>query len=329
MKNCVSMLTGLARALCAAQASAWSQPTHKNIVKDALAFMNSASATTEMRRAYQFYVQAAGSEAKAGEILGQAAYDVDDFKDTRLGGWWIGYEHAPVAGAAASLVNYTAYWHFINMGRQADSHGNDHGGYDYRYHKVDGTWSGDVDWYAMVYLYNRGLKTSDYDSTEAHYRQGSRSSWKEHYDDFQTAAFQPIDNLAKYWFDQFKAAPSLQTIGFALHATGDVAQPHHTWVTSGNGHSSWEAWVDDHYANEQLNNPVAVANLIGNYDAQKPVRDLLTQTAQVSYQHPEPLYDSSYSTRLRVAKELIPESIALTATVLTKGANNFYGQGFL
>ena len=143
------------------------------------------------------------------------------------------------------------------------------------------------------------------------------------------AAFQPIDNLAKYWFDQFKVAPSLQTIGFALHATGDVAQPHHTWVTSANGHSSWEGWVDDHYASEQLNNPVAVANLVSQYDARKPVRDLLTQTAQVSYQHPEPLYDNSYNTRLRVAKELIPESIALTATVLTKGANHFYGQGGL
>ena len=143
------------------------------------------------------------------------------------------------------------------------------------------------------------------------------------------AAFQPIDNLAKYWFDQFKVAPSLQTIGFALHATGDVAQPHHTLVTSANGHSSWEGWVDDQYASEQLKNPVAVTNLVSQYDARKPVRDLLKQTAQFSYQHPEPLYDNSYNTRLRVAKELIPESIALTATVLTKGANHFYGQGGL
>lgn len=328
MKKLSLLAAGLGLAFSAGQAAAWSQPTHKNIVKDALAFMNSANASAEMRRAYQFYVGAAGSEARAGEILGQAAYDVDDFKDTRLGGWWVGYEYAPVWNAAASLVNYTSYWHFINMGRQGDSHGNDRGGYDYRYHKVDGGIS-DVDWYAMVYLYNRGLKTEDYNSTEAHYRQGSRSNWDEHYDDFQVAAFQPIDNLAKYWFDQFKAAPSLQTIGFALHATGDVAQPHHTWITSANGHSSWEGWVDDHYASEGLNNPVAVANLVSQYDARKPVRDLLTQTAQVAYQHPEPLYDSSYDTRLRVAKELIPQSIALTVSVLTKGANHFYGQGGL
>ena len=328
-----STLTAVAAGFClaalAGQANAWSQPTHKNIVKDALAYMNSANATADMRRAYQFYVGAAGSQAQAGEILGQAAYDVDDFKDTRLGGWWVGYEHAPLYGAAASIVNYTSYWHFINMGRQGDAHGNDRGGYDYRYHKVDGSWSGDVDWYAMVYLYNRELKKDDFNSTEAHYRQGTVSNWSEHYGDFQTTAFQPIDNLAKYWFDQFKAAPSLQTLGYALHATGDVAQPHHTWITSANGHSSWEGWVDDHYFSEQLNDQTAVANLVGGYDANKPVRDLLTQTAQVAYEHPEPLYDSSNATRLRLAKALIPESIALTVTVLTKGANSFYNQGGL
>ncbi|MET1079522.1 MAG: hypothetical protein ABWY06_16030 [Pseudomonas sp.] len=323
-----AMAVGLGLSLLTQQASAWSQPTHKNIVKDALAFMNSANASADMRRAYQFYVGAAGSEARAGEILGQAAYDVDDFKDTRLGGWWIGYEHAPLFGAAAAIVNYTSYWHFINMGRQGDVHGNDRGGYDYRYHKVDGGIA-DVDWYAMVYLYNRELKKDDFNSTEAHYRQGTVSNWSEHYGDFQTTAFQPIDNLAKYWFEQFQAAPSLQTLGYALHATGDVAQPHHTWITSANGHSSWEGWVDDRYFSEQLNNPTAVANLVSGYDAGKPVRDLLTQTAQVAYQHPEPLYDSSNATRLRLAKVLIPESIALTVTVLTKGANTFYSQGAL
>ena len=174
---------------------------------------------------------------------------MDDFKDTRLGGWWVGYEHAPLWGAASGIVNYTSYWHFLNLARDGDSHGNPHGGYDYRYHKVDGGIA-DVDWYAMVYLYNRELKREDFDTTEAHYRQGTRSDWQEHYGDFQTAAFQPIDNLATYWFEQFRAAPSLQTIGYALHATGDVAQPHHVWITSANGHSSWEGWVDDHYASE-------------------------------------------------------------------------------
>jgi hypothetical protein len=73
----------------------------------------------------------------------------------------------------------------------------------------------------------------------------------------------------------------------------------------------------------------AVASRVGSYDPQQPIRDLLTQTAQVAYQRPEPLYDTSYATRLRIAKELIPESIALTVSVLTKGANSFHGQGGL
>ncbi|MGC3136698.1 hypothetical protein ACPTJ6_30685, partial [Pseudomonas aeruginosa] len=52
-------------------------------------------------------------------------------------------------------------------------------------------------------------------------------------------------------------------------------------------------------------------------------RELLTQTGEVAYGRPEPLYDSTYETRLRVAKEQIPESIALTVTELTKGAISF------
>lgn len=85
MKTFARLAAGLCICAIASQANAWSQPTHKNIVKDALAFMNSSYATEEMRQAYRFYVSAAGSEAQAGEILGQAAFDVDDFKDTRLG----------------------------------------------------------------------------------------------------------------------------------------------------------------------------------------------------------------------------------------------------
>ncbi|MEM5616896.1 hypothetical protein AAHB60_01525 [Pseudomonas aeruginosa] len=80
MKTFARLAAGLCICAIASQANAWSQPTHKNIVKDALAFMNSSYATEEMRQAYRFYVSAAGSEAQAGEILGQAAFDVDDFK---------------------------------------------------------------------------------------------------------------------------------------------------------------------------------------------------------------------------------------------------------
>ncbi|WP_447532172.1 hypothetical protein, partial [Pseudomonas aeruginosa] len=65
-----------------------------------------------------------------------------------------------------------------NLARDGDSHGNPHGGYDSRYHKVAGGIA-DVDWYAMVYLYNRALKREDFATTAAPYRQGARSAWQE------------------------------------------------------------------------------------------------------------------------------------------------------
>ncbi|MGC8384412.1 hypothetical protein ACP3P8_16925 [Pseudomonas aeruginosa] len=207
MKTFARLAAGLCICAIASQANAWSQPTHKNIVKDALAFMNSSYATEEMRQAYRFYVSAAGSEAQAGEILGQAAFDVDDFKDTRLGAGGSA-TNTRRCGARLRASSTTPRTGTSSTWPGRRLHGNPHGGYDYRYHKVDGGIA-DVDWYAMVYLYNRELKREDFDTTEAHYRQGTRSDWQEHYGDFQTAAFQPIDNLATYWFEQFRAAPSL------------------------------------------------------------------------------------------------------------------------
>ena len=52
MKTFARLAAGLCICAIASQANAWSQPTHKNIVKDALAFMNSSYATEEMRQAY-------------------------------------------------------------------------------------------------------------------------------------------------------------------------------------------------------------------------------------------------------------------------------------
>ncbi len=89
MKHLTALAAGVALAVSAGSASAWTQPTHKNIVKDALAFMNSSYATADMKRAYQFYVSAAGSEAKAGDILGQAAEEQNDaslyFQNQKMG----------------------------------------------------------------------------------------------------------------------------------------------------------------------------------------------------------------------------------------------------
>lgn len=67
--------------------------------------------------------------SELAELLGQAAYDVDDFEDTFFCGAITGScVQAPVWGAAQSIVKYTSYWHFQNHTQGADQHGNDFGG---------------------------------------------------------------------------------------------------------------------------------------------------------------------------------------------------------
>ncbi len=324
MKQCIKTLLSSMLLLTSSSLFAWSQPTHKRIVEDALDYMNSPRATMEQQRAHDFYVAAAGSHEQASEILGQAAFDVDDFQDTRLGEWFRAYERAPLGGLASSIVQYTSYWHFINMTRGEDEHGNDHGGYDYRYHTKDPRAWADIDAFAKTYLYNLQLHKNDFATTEAHYRQGSDSSLKKHYEDFQEISWQPIDNLGKYWYEQFIANPSMELLGYSLHVSGDVAQPHHVWVTSANSHASWEGWVENYYDKENLGDPDAVETALQNYNTDHDVRAIWTYTAEQAYAHPEVLYDNAYDTRKNAAKKLIPHAIANVITILTKAANTFY-----
>jgi len=308
-------------------AAAWQEPTHERIVVDALKYMGSAQASADEKRAYDLYVAAAGSFDQAASELSKAVSDVDRFEDTRLGSWWSGYSHAPLFGVFDNLINYTSYWHFLNLTRGKDVHGNDHGGYDFRYHTKDesGTIS-DIDTLAELYLRNDALKKADYDSTEKRYRAGSSSSYNQ-YKDFQTIPFQPIDHLGTYWFNQFKYSPSLQMIGHSLHAVGDAAQPHHVYVTSGNKHGPWETWVEDNYVNRALNNFSQVNTLLSTYNAQDSFADIILQTGNIAYEYPEVLTDETEATRLRVSKTLIPVATAATVIILTKGINVFFGEG--
>ena len=74
--------------------------------------MKAHPTTTEYNR-LKSWVNAAGySMDQFAEVIGQGAYDVDDFQDTYLCGAVTGdCVYAPVFNAGASLVNYTSYWH--------------------------------------------------------------------------------------------------------------------------------------------------------------------------------------------------------------------------
>ena len=105
-----SFLIASAAALFMVDAYAFTQETHKRIVIDAVNYMKANPSTTQ-------YARLAGAAQRAGytvdqfaQVLGQGAYDVDDFADTFICGAITGdCQQVPVWGAGASIVKYTSY----------------------------------------------------------------------------------------------------------------------------------------------------------------------------------------------------------------------------
>jgi hypothetical protein len=255
----ILLLTAVAAGLVhATDAEAFAQDTHKRIAIDAVRYMQRHADTTNYAKLLAGVTRAGYTIDQFAEQLGQGAYDVDDFADTYLCGAVTGdCVLAPVWGLGSGIVNYTSYWHFQNRTQGPDVHGNPFGGYNYARLTV----KGDIDDLAAAWLvgdhlddgkggmkgwFSDGSKYNAYGLTEANYRQGGSSS-PSMYADFDKAPFQPIDNLGQYWWSQFLARPTVQSLGFVMHTT-DLLQPHHTWTTSALNHSGWETWVKDYYA---------------------------------------------------------------------------------
>ncbi len=278
-------------------AQAFSQQTHKRIVLDAIAYMQQNQNSTAYAKLQQYAQQNNMTIEALAELLGQAAYDVDDFEDTFFCGAMTGScVQAPVWGTAQSIVKYTSYWHFQNHTQGADAHGNDFGGYNYEKLTV---W-GDIDNMAATWLqgdylddgyggakgwFGDSSKYNTYGLTEAHYRIDSYSHYGM-YDDFEEMPFQPIDNLGQYWYQSYLNSGNPQVLGFVFHTT-DLLQPHHTWTTSALNHSSWEGWVNDYYDQEQLNDFTLVSDAMDSFSALDPqsqdIRPLLTEGGAFSY----------------------------------------------
>lgn len=339
LRYSLALLAGLVLFLYAGFAAAWSQDTHKRIVMDAIRYMEANPGEHQINR-WRTVAAAAGlTLEQVADRLGQGAFDVDDFEDTYLCGAVSGdCQLAPIWGLGASIVKYTSYWHFQNHSRGADRHGNDLGGYDYSRLTVSGT----IDNAAAAWLYGDYLDdgkgglhawfwrdNSKYDSfgqTERNYRQGSYST-RGMYEDFEKMPFQPIDNLAQYWYSQFTQRPTLQSLGFTLHVT-DLLQPHHTWTTSSRNHAGWEGWVSDYYDRENLDDPALVRDALTSFDpvpvGQADLRDLFTQGGAYSYANGGLVLSSTaHADRVAVAKMVIPHAIAMTVRVLDNAALQF------
>lgn len=329
---------GLLAAISSTSALAWSQNVHKRIVIDAINYMKANPGSTNYSKLLAGATKAGYSIDAFANVVGQGAYDVDDFADTYLCGASTGScVQAPVWGLGSGIVKYTSYWHFQNHTQGADVHGNDLGGYNYAKLTV---W-GDIDNMASSWLYGDYLDDgkgnlkawfgdstvyNSYDQTEANYRLGGYST-RSMYADFEKMPFQPIDNLGQYWFGQFLARPTAQTIGFVLHTT-DLLQPHHTWTTSALNHSGWETWVENNYDTYQLNASSKVTAALADFAPLAPtatdIRPLLTRGGQISYgQGGIVLSSTDEGDRQRVANIMIPHAIAMTVHVLNRAAERF------
>lgn len=316
-------------------AHAWQQETHRRIVLDAVNYMKANPGSTNYNKLLAGVTRAGYTMEQFAAALGQGAYDVDDFADTYLCGATTGNcQLAPVWGAGASIVKYTSYWHFQNHTTGRDVHGNPFGGYNYAKLAV----AGDIDNLAASWLYGDylddgagglkgwfgdGSKYNSYGVTEAHYRLGGYST-SAMYADFESIPFQPIDNLGQYWFSQYLAQPTAQSLGFVLHTT-DLLQPHHTWTTSAHDHSGWEQWVYDYYDRERLNEAALVQAAMASFtpvaSSSTDIRPLLTQGGTYSYANGGIVLSSTaHSDRLTVARKMIPHSIAMVVHVLNRAA---------
>jgi len=320
-------------------ASAWYQDTHKQIVIDAVEYMEAHPDTTNFNKLNAAATGAGYTIEQFADILGQSAYDVDDFEDTFYCGAVTGVcEQYPIYDLGSSLGHYTSWWHFQNHSRGTDEHGNDFGGYNYKLLTVWGTldnliatwlWGSHMDDGKKGMTGWFGLEKTQYDTfgkTESNYRIGSSSS-KSMYDDFEHSPFQPIDNLGQYWYNQFWDQPTAQTLGFVLHTT-DMLQPHHAYVTIDLQHSPWEEWVLDFYTEENLNEEALITEALNDFTPlsadDHEVQAIITEGGAFSYANGGIVLESTdHNDRVQVAKQMIPHSIAMVIHILNHAADRF------
>lgn len=335
LRTALAALAATTTLMAAAPAQAFTQETHRRIVLDAVNFMRANPGLTNYQKLLTGAQRAGYTIDQFAQAIAQGAYDVDAFSDTFICGAITGdCVNAPAWGLGSAIARYTSFWHFQDHAHGADVHGNRFGGYNYSRIAI----KGDVDDLAAGWLWNdhlddgaggmRGIfgETSRYNTygiTEKNYRLGGYSA-PSMYKDYQNFPFQPITNLGQYWFTQFLARPTAQSLGFVLHTT-DVAVPQHTWNTLANHHSGWEGWVANYYDSEQLNAFYLVQAALGKLSPLSPggtdLRALLHQAGNHSYANGTMVLSSTaHADRVNVGRVLVPHAIALVVRILDRAA---------
>lgn len=102
---------------------AMAHKAHSGTVKEAISYLNSGNDDQKWLHGFWQY-HAKRNATSVNETLIKMAPEPDNFLDTVIGGWWIGYRYFV---EVQSLVNvgFTSYWHFTSAyrpGRFGDRH---------------------------------------------------------------------------------------------------------------------------------------------------------------------------------------------------------------
>lgn len=144
---------------------------------------------------------------------------------------------------------FSGLWHFINVDRQGEGTHNDIPGMHYPHAASEvgliGPGAADIAFMALADAAGLSVNAwaSDGDDFYGQYDENTRltPAWMAY--SFVHVEFSPLDNLAKYGWEQYRVAggaTSLAGLGWPLHALGDAAAPHHVIGTSSYGHTAFE-----------------------------------------------------------------------------------------
>ena len=312
------------------EAQAWEPGMHKAEAEAAIDLMKSSYAMPAMRGAYQTISTCKFTPTSASptfrEAIGDGAQQLDKMLDTALCGWWIwGCENTSTKRSLGIRTNnYTSVWHFLVANQGSDPHKNPFGGYYYPRRPQTSVIRGelDIDFVVAAFLWNLNLRDGDYDTTEAHYRQGSYSTRKQ-YEDYQTTAWQPADNVAAYWYSQWKATKSCSSLGMVLHVTGDMFVPMHVTGTLGFNHGDYEPWAWDRFWSLGMNSLETASQYTNLAVPSTDIRVILRDAARGTLGRTQPMYDSSDAVRTSAARQGAARAIGLMTTVMVKAASEF------
>ena len=308
-----------------ATAWSWKGTTHERLATDALRFMGSEYADADMARAYDLYVNSAGSEADAAGLLAFAARAFDDRSDIEYCGWWVFGCHSTSSWFLGIVDSaYTKLTHAINMAYVGGDFDNDHPGYDYRKVFSEGQLGEDAllkDW-----LYNQNISDFTIDVTFDNYTFEGKTYTDNHCRDYQDCEHPPMDNAVRYWFDSAMSYPTFTSIGYMCHGA-DVGVPQHARATWGRNHPDFESHCSDIYDSQNLNDLSRINGFYQDYSTADRADEIITELASFSYfTHSDTMVNSDSAYWDAACSDTIAHAIAACAALFTKAANCLYGE---